>query len=108
MTRTEVREYGSDDPSRSANKKKITDDGRSVDAVVGTLDAALEWFHVIPGADCLKSSDILRPSQDGEMLRFGRTSCMPHRTADLDPLRALPTSSLARSIANCLQCNENP
>jgi hypothetical protein len=62
MTRTEVREYGANDPSRNANKEKITDDGRSVDAVVGTLDAALEWFHVIPGVDFLKSGDILRPS----------------------------------------------
>ena len=41
-------------------------------------------------------------------LRFGRTSCMLHRTADLDAVRALPTNSVARSIAQLLQRNENP
>jgi hypothetical protein len=53
MTGTEVREYGANDPSRNADKERITDDGRSVDAVVGTLDAGLNF---------LKSGDILRPS----------------------------------------------
>jgi hypothetical protein len=49
MTGTELREYGANDPSRNAKEEKITDDGRSVDAVVGTLDAGLDRFHVIPG-----------------------------------------------------------
>jgi len=33
---------------------------------------------------------------------------MPHRTADVDPLRALPTNSLARFISQLLQCNKKP
>jgi hypothetical protein len=48
MPGTELREYGANDPPCNADEEKIADDGRSVDAVVGTLDAGLEWFHVYP------------------------------------------------------------
>jgi hypothetical protein len=44
---TEFNEYGADEKSHKPNDEKPSNDGGGVDAVVGTFDAGVKWFHYV-------------------------------------------------------------